>query len=155
MLKCPPLTTEWSWTCDPASLRRAAQARRPQLLRQVGSAYRQRLQAAPTGSARSPRTVADAVLASIRSCKARILPTGGPQPLPISQTFPGARRVQPGPPAAVLMIALMGATREVAMPVGETSNPVAVAAASGVSRPARAHRIRDPSRTGRRKPCHS
>jgi len=105
MLKCPPLTTEWSWTCDPASLRRAAAG--------PASSIAAASRPAPIGSARSPGTVADAVRASIRSCKARILPTGGLQPLPVSQTFPGAWRVQLGPPAVVLMVALMGATREV------------------------------------------
>ena len=64
-------------------------------------------------SDRSPRTVAHAVLASIGSCQARPLPTGGPQLLPISQTFPGTWDIKLSPPAVVRMVTLVRATRKV------------------------------------------
>lgn len=56
--------------------------------------------------------MADTVLASIRSCQARTLSTGGPQVLAVSQTFPGAWRIKLGPPVVILVIALMGAACE-------------------------------------------
>jgi DDE_Tnp_1-associated len=79
----------------------------------------------PVRMDRSPRTVADAVLASIRSRQARALTAGGRQLLPVSQTLPSARHVQLGPPSVILMVALMGQPAKWATPFGEISNPLA------------------------------
>ena len=57
--------------------------------------------------------MADAVLAPSPGDQAGILSVCGGQLLAVSQTFPGAWRVKPGPPAVVRIIAFMVAAREV------------------------------------------
>jgi hypothetical protein len=70
------------------------------------------------GSDRSPRTVAEAVLAPVPSGQGGILPTDGLQLLAVPQAFPRAWRVKLRPPAVVLII-FMGTPWE----VGDTVRP--------------------------------